>query len=180
MRTLKPVLLVEDDRVDAMTVKRALRDLDVKNHLIHVINGEQALVYLKNTANPEPCLKGYGLAQILVADCNPAANLAKKPRVFYQSLILFGIAYLIANIVQVTKVLVVAAVRHTCLCHCFFSVKELSNLIFISRFAKYSKNQHNKKNNCRNVFNIPRHHPSMLNSIRKSNAANNIIEKYAA
>ncbi len=56
MRTLKPVLLVEDDRVDAMTVKRALRDLDVKNHLIHVINGEQALVYLKNTANPEPCL----------------------------------------------------------------------------------------------------------------------------
>jgi CheY-like chemotaxis protein len=56
MRTLKPVLLVEDDSVDAMTVKRALKDLDVKNPLIHVTNGEHALVYLNNAANTEPCV----------------------------------------------------------------------------------------------------------------------------
>ena len=31
MQTLKPILLVEDDSVDAMTVKRAMRDLRVTN-----------------------------------------------------------------------------------------------------------------------------------------------------
>jgi CheY-like chemotaxis protein len=56
MRTLKPVLLLEDDSVDAMTVKRALKDLGVKNPLIHVTNGEQALVYLMNIASSEPCV----------------------------------------------------------------------------------------------------------------------------
>jgi CheY-like chemotaxis protein len=56
MRTLKPVLLVEDDSVDAMTVKRAFKDLDVKNPLVHVTNGEKALAYLTNTENPEPCV----------------------------------------------------------------------------------------------------------------------------
>lgn len=56
MRNLKPVLLLEDDSVDAMTVKRAMKDLDVKNHLVHVFNGEQALEYLQNNGNTEPCV----------------------------------------------------------------------------------------------------------------------------
>jgi CheY-like chemotaxis protein len=56
MRSLKPVLLLEDDSVDAMTVKRALKDLDVKNPLVRVLNGEQALEYLYNRANAEPCV----------------------------------------------------------------------------------------------------------------------------
>jgi CheY-like chemotaxis protein len=56
MRDLKPVLLLEDDIVDAMTVERALKDLDVKNHLVHVFNGEQALEYLQNSDNTEPCV----------------------------------------------------------------------------------------------------------------------------
>ena len=56
MRSLKPVLLLEDDSVDAMTVKRALKDLDVKNPLVRVLNGEQALEYLQNNANAEPCV----------------------------------------------------------------------------------------------------------------------------
>ncbi|MHC4762467.1 MAG: response regulator [Planctomycetota bacterium] len=34
MRTLKPILLVEDDEVDAMTVRRALKDLKVTNSLV--------------------------------------------------------------------------------------------------------------------------------------------------
>ncbi|MGB7581772.1 MAG: response regulator [Sedimentisphaerales bacterium] len=56
MRDLKPILLLEDDSIDAMTVKRALKDLDVKNPLVHVFNGEQALEYLQNSANAEPCV----------------------------------------------------------------------------------------------------------------------------
>ena len=56
MRNLKPVLLLEDDNVDAMTVKRALKDLEVKNPLVRVLNGEQALDYLQDEANPEPCV----------------------------------------------------------------------------------------------------------------------------
>ena len=56
MRNLKPVLLLEDDSVDAMTVKRAMKDLDVKNVLVRVLNGEQALEYLRNDGNPEPCV----------------------------------------------------------------------------------------------------------------------------
>ena len=56
MRNLKPVLLLEDDSVDAMTVKRAMKDLDVKNALVRVLNGEQALEYLHNKSNAEPCV----------------------------------------------------------------------------------------------------------------------------
>ena len=56
MRTLKPVLLVEDDQVDAMTVKRAFRDLKVTNPLIHKLNGEEALEYLRGEGNLKPCV----------------------------------------------------------------------------------------------------------------------------
>jgi len=56
MRSTKPILLMEDDQVDAMTVKRALKELNVNNTLIHVINGEEGLEYLKNENNQRPCL----------------------------------------------------------------------------------------------------------------------------
>ncbi len=52
----EPILLVEDDTVDAMTVKRALREIDVPNPLAHVTNGEEALDYLRNSDNPTPCI----------------------------------------------------------------------------------------------------------------------------
>jgi CheY-like chemotaxis protein len=54
MRTLKPVLLVEDDYVDAMTVKRAFSDLKVTNPLIHKLNGEEALEYLRGEGDQKP------------------------------------------------------------------------------------------------------------------------------
>jgi CheY-like chemotaxis protein len=54
MRTLKPILLVEDDSVDAMTVKRAMRDLHVTNSVIHSVNGEEALKYLNNPDTDKP------------------------------------------------------------------------------------------------------------------------------
>jgi CheY-like chemotaxis protein len=52
----KPILLVEDDQVDTMTVKRALRELHVANPIAHVEHGEAALAYLHDTGQPRPCL----------------------------------------------------------------------------------------------------------------------------
>lgn len=51
----KAILLVEDDRVDAMTVKRALKEIHVTNPLDIVKNGEEALDYLKN-GGEKPCI----------------------------------------------------------------------------------------------------------------------------
>ena len=56
MRSDRPVLLVEDDEVDAMTVKRAFRDLHVANGLDIVGNGEEALSYLEDPENGRPCV----------------------------------------------------------------------------------------------------------------------------
>jgi CheY-like chemotaxis protein len=56
MRSSKPILLVEDDDVDAMTVKRALKELKVTNPLIHTSNGEEAIKLLKNNSSKKPCV----------------------------------------------------------------------------------------------------------------------------
>ncbi len=56
MKNSKPILLVEDDEVDAMTVKRALKDLKVANPLDHTLNGEEALEHLKKNDNKKPCV----------------------------------------------------------------------------------------------------------------------------
>jgi CheY-like chemotaxis protein len=53
---MKPILLVEDDTVDARTVKRALDDLGATTPLIHLTNGEEALRYLRNDQNERPCI----------------------------------------------------------------------------------------------------------------------------
>jgi len=55
MQNLKPILLVEDDAVDAMTFERALSDVNVKNEVVHRTNGEAALEYLKSDENERPC-----------------------------------------------------------------------------------------------------------------------------
>ena len=55
MQKLNPILLVEDDLVDAMTFKRALGDLHIKNPVIHALNGEEALDYLQDESNELPC-----------------------------------------------------------------------------------------------------------------------------
>ncbi|MDO9550091.1 MAG: response regulator [Methanoregula sp.] len=52
----KSILLVEDDLVDMMSVKRALRDLKVTNPLYHVENGEEALEFLRDDKNPVPAI----------------------------------------------------------------------------------------------------------------------------
>jgi len=78
MRNLKPILLVEDDRVDAMTVKRALKDLNVTNLLVHTPNGKEAFEYLTGEGNERPCIilldlnmpkmNGVELLKIIKAD----------------------------------------------------------------------------------------------------------------
>ncbi len=54
MRRSKHILLVEDDQVDAMTVKRALKEINVVNRLDIVNNGEEALAFLKDPKNYTP------------------------------------------------------------------------------------------------------------------------------
>jgi len=56
MHNLKPVLLIEDDKIDALMVSKAAKELNVANPLINFVNGEQALEYLRNEANPKPCV----------------------------------------------------------------------------------------------------------------------------
>ncbi|SEP44201.1 response regulator [Nitrosovibrio sp. Nv6] len=54
--TNKPILLVEDDQVDTMTVTRALKEIHVTNKLVHVENGEEALDYLQDSTSDKPCI----------------------------------------------------------------------------------------------------------------------------
>jgi len=56
MNSDNPILLVEDDRVDAMTVKRALKDIHVMNRLDITSNGEEALDYLSRCEGSMPCI----------------------------------------------------------------------------------------------------------------------------
>ncbi len=51
-----PIMLLEDDEIDAITVRRAIKEIDIKNDLVHHSNGEEALEYLQNETNKLPCL----------------------------------------------------------------------------------------------------------------------------
>jgi len=54
MKSKKPILLVEDDQVDVMTVKRVLKEIHVDNTLLLACNGEEALDLLNNSAVEDP------------------------------------------------------------------------------------------------------------------------------
>ena len=56
MQNSKPILLVEDDHVDAMMVERALKDMNVTNPLVHKSNGEEALDCLRGEGSEKPCI----------------------------------------------------------------------------------------------------------------------------
>ena len=78
MSLLKPILLVEDDFVDASTAKQALQDLRVRNPVIHKTDGEEALEYLRDQNNDKPAMilldlnmpriSGIELLQIIKTD----------------------------------------------------------------------------------------------------------------
>lgn len=56
MKDHRPILLLEDDYVDRLTVKRAIRDINIINPLVMVENGEEGLAYLHDNNKPEPCI----------------------------------------------------------------------------------------------------------------------------
>jgi CheY-like chemotaxis protein len=56
MQRYRTILLVEDDQVDCMTIKRALKEVKINNRLDIVSNGEQALAYLLSVDNDLPGL----------------------------------------------------------------------------------------------------------------------------
>jgi len=80
MRTCKPIMLVEDDTIDAMTVRRAFRDLNVTNPLAHALNGEEGLAHLQDPANERPCVilldlnmpKMNGIEFLKIAKADPS------------------------------------------------------------------------------------------------------------
>lgn len=56
MKNKKPILLVEDDKVDVMTVKRAFKENKIINELKVASDGEEALEYLRDPNNQQPCI----------------------------------------------------------------------------------------------------------------------------
>lgn len=56
MRNSMPILLVEDDCTDAIIFKRALKEAEITNPLVHLINCKVALEYLRDQNNIKPWL----------------------------------------------------------------------------------------------------------------------------
>ena len=56
MKDQVPILLVEDDEVDVMTLRRALKDLRISNPLHVAGDGEAALEVLRNGSIAKPCV----------------------------------------------------------------------------------------------------------------------------
>ncbi len=56
MRNFKPILLVDDDDVDAIITQRAVNDLKITNELLRKVDGEDALDYLRDQNNARPCV----------------------------------------------------------------------------------------------------------------------------
>lgn len=52
----KPILLVEDDHVDVMTILRALKEIHVGNPVVNMENGEAALEHLRTPGLERPCI----------------------------------------------------------------------------------------------------------------------------
>lgn len=48
------ILLVEDDKIDVITIKRALKELKILNPVVVCENGLEALNYLENSENQMP------------------------------------------------------------------------------------------------------------------------------
>ena len=82
MKYNNPILLIEDDIIDAMTVKRALKELKVSNPVIRVENGEKAIAYLKDKNNVRPTIilldlnmpKMNGLEFLKIIKADPRFN----------------------------------------------------------------------------------------------------------
>lgn len=56
MNKEKPILIVDDDIVDIMTIRRAFKEIKVTNPTVAKSNGEEALEYLNDTETEDPCI----------------------------------------------------------------------------------------------------------------------------
>ena len=56
MKSSDPILLVDDDLIDIITIKRGLQDIQADNPLYVSTNGEAALEFLQNLHAPIPAL----------------------------------------------------------------------------------------------------------------------------
>jgi CheY-like chemotaxis protein len=56
IRSRKPILVVEDDRVDAMTIMRAFAEIKAPNSVVLLKDGEEAMGYLNDPEKEKPCL----------------------------------------------------------------------------------------------------------------------------
>ncbi len=56
MKTTSPILLIEDDEIDSMTIKRAIKEIKVSNPLFIRENGEEGLAYLNEEDSVRPCI----------------------------------------------------------------------------------------------------------------------------
>ena len=56
MRDKRPILLLEDDVVDHILVKRAFKDLNIINRLDIFPDGEAAISHLRGNRNARPCI----------------------------------------------------------------------------------------------------------------------------
>lgn len=54
MLTEKPIMVIDDDMIDALTVKRAFKDNKITNTIITREDGEAALEYLRDAGNDKP------------------------------------------------------------------------------------------------------------------------------
>jgi CheY-like chemotaxis protein len=78
MQNYKPILLVEDDDADAIITQRALKELKVANKLVRKVDGEDAILYLRDQTNERPCvtlldlnmprMNGFEFLKIVKAD----------------------------------------------------------------------------------------------------------------
>jgi CheY-like chemotaxis protein len=56
MRNSMPILFVEDDYIDAIIFKRALKDAEITNPLVHVNTCKEALEYPRDQDSKKPCI----------------------------------------------------------------------------------------------------------------------------
>jgi len=78
MQNYKPILLVEDDDADVIITRQALNELKVANKLVHKVDGEDAIEYLRDQTNERPCvtlldlnmprMNGFEFLRIVKAD----------------------------------------------------------------------------------------------------------------
>ena len=85
MTSPETVLLVEDDLIDVMSIRRVFRDLALDNPLVVVANAEQALVFLRDPAQPRP---GLILLDLNMPRMNGLEFLAVVPMALFPAIAL--------------------------------------------------------------------------------------------